>query len=290
VEVIEDCPAVHLEFDSSPETLTLVRGALGAVAEVLALDPELLDDLKTAVSEACNNVVMHAYDGGPGPLAVLLYVDPDAIEVLVRDQGSGIPLSAPADDRMQGVGLPIIRALAEQAEFRRLPEGGTEVWMLFSGQREGAPLFQRPGDPAPEDGWVDRLSGDAVVSLSPVSFLGAVLGRLARALAARARFSLDRFSDVYLITDAITAHAARAARGPRIAFGLSTNSRRLELTIGPFRPGSGSELREEKPVRDVGSALVMLSDDVEVQAANGDEMLRVVMTDMGREALRESLP
>jgi serine/threonine-protein kinase RsbW len=290
VEVIEDRPAVHLELDSSPETLTLVRGALGAVAEVLALDPELLDDLKTAVSEACNNVVMHAYDAGPGPLAVYLYVDADTIEVLVRDHGSGIPASAPADDRMQGVGLPIIRALAQEAEFRRLPEGGTEVWMLFAGRREGAPLFERPGDPAPEDGWVERLSGDAVVSLSPVSFLGAVLGRLARALAARARFSLDRFSDVYLITDAIAAHAARAARGPRIAFGLSTNSRRLELTIGPFRSGSGSELREEKPVRDVGSALVMLSDAVEIEAANGDEMLRVVMTDMGREPLPESLP
>jgi serine/threonine-protein kinase RsbW len=290
LDVTEDCPAVHLELDSSPETLTLVRGALGAVAEVLALDPELLDDLKTAVSEACNNVVMHAYNGVPGPLAVLLYVEPHAIEVLVRDHGSGIPLSAPADDRMQGVGLPIIRALAQDAEFRRLPEGGTEVWMSFSGQREGTALFQLPGNSAPEDGWVERLSGDAVVSLSPVSFLGAVLGRLARALAARARFSLDRFSDVYLITDAIAAHAARAARGPRIAFGLSTRSRRLELTIGPFRHGTGSELREEKPVRDVGSALVHLSDAVEIEAANGDEMLRVVMTDVGREPLRESLP
>jgi anti-sigma regulatory factor (Ser/Thr protein kinase) len=290
VNVIEDRPAVRLELDSSPETLTLVRGALGAVAEVLALDPELLDDLKTAVSEACNNVVMHAYDGAAGPLTVFLYVTDDVIEVLVRDSGSGIPLSAPTDDRMQGVGPPIIRALAEEAEFRRRPEGGTEVWMSFAGRREGLPLFEAPGEPAPEDGWIDRLSGDAVVSLSPVNFLGAVLGRLARALAARARFSLDRFSDVYLITDAIAAHAARAALGPRIAFGLATNSRRLELTIGPFRPGTGSELREERPVRDVGSALVLLSDTVEIESSDGDEMLHVIMTDAGREPLRESLP
>jgi serine/threonine-protein kinase RsbW len=289
VNVIEDRPAVHLELDSSPETLTLVRGALGAVAEVLALDPELLDDLKTAVSEACNNVVMHAYEGVAGPLDVFLYVTEDAIEVIVRDRGSGIPLTAPTDDRMQGVGLPIIRALAQEAEFRRLADGGTEVRMSFAGQREGVPLFEVPGEPAPEDGWVHRLSGDAVVSLSPVNFLGAVLGRLARALAARARFSLDRFSDVYLITDAIAAHAAHAARGSRIAFGLATHSRRLELTIGPFRPGSGSELREQRPVRDVGSALVLLSDTVEIEPSDGDEMLRVVMTDGGREPLREPL-
>jgi hypothetical protein len=161
--------------------------------------------------------------------------------------------------------------------------------MSFAGHREGVTLFESPGESVPEDGWVDRLSGDAVVSLSPVSFLGAVLGRLSRALAARARFSLDRFSDVYLITDAIAAHAARAAHGQRIAFGLSTNSRRLELTIGPFRSGTGSELREERPVRDVGSALVLLSDAVEIEPRDGEEMLRVVMTDAGREPARESL-
>lgn len=285
----EDRPAVRLELESSPETLTLVRGALGAVAEVLALDPELLDDLKTAVSEACNNVVMHAYDGLPGPLGVSLYVRADALEVLVRDRGGGIALSAPADDRMQGVGLPIIRALAQKAEFRQRAEGGTEVYMSFAGRRDGKLLYERPPAAAPDDGWMERLSGDAVVSLSPVSFLGAVLGRLARALAARARFSLDRFSDVYLMTDAIAAHAARAARGPRIGFGLSTNSKRLELTIGPFRSGTSAELREERPIRNVGSALVLLSDEVEIEASDGDELLRVVMTDMGREPLRESL-
>ena len=58
---IQESPSVRLELDSRPETLTLVRGMLGGVGELLAVDPELLDDLKTAVSEACNNVVLHAY-------------------------------------------------------------------------------------------------------------------------------------------------------------------------------------------------------------------------------------
>ena len=47
---------------------------LGGMAELLAMDPELLDDLKTAVSEACNNVVLHAYPDGSGPLTVSLNV------------------------------------------------------------------------------------------------------------------------------------------------------------------------------------------------------------------------
>jgi serine/threonine-protein kinase RsbW len=281
--VSADRPTVRLELDSSPETLTLVRGALGGVGELLAFDPELLDDLKTAVSEACNNVVMHAYDGAPGPLTVMLYIRADAIEVIVRDQGVGIPALTSAEDRLQGVGLPVIRALAHQAEFRQRPEGGTEVWMLFDGQREGRPLFSEPGEAAPDDGWArERFSGDAVASLSPVAVVGAVLGRLARALAARARFSLDRFSDVYLVTDAIAAHAADYASQPRIGFGLSTDERRLELTIGPFRAGTSARLKQDPSQHNARSALVLLSNELEILPVNGAELLRVVIVDPSR--------
>jgi anti-sigma regulatory factor (Ser/Thr protein kinase) len=271
-------PTVRLELHSSPETLTLVRGMIGGLAELLALDAELLDDLKTAVSEACNNVVMHAYDGDSGPLSVRIFVADDEIEVSIRDHGRGIPLLTPSDDRLQGVGIPIIRALADQTAFRPIQEGGTEVWMRFAGTREGKPLYRGPGDAAPENGWGQLLDGDAVVSLSPVGFLGGVLGRLARALAARARFSLDRFSDVYLVTDAVAAHAVQAAIDGRINFAIRTDTRRLELMIGPFRPGASEALTGERQ-SDIGSALSLLSDELDIQHDAGAESLRLVMLD-----------
>jgi serine/threonine-protein kinase RsbW len=280
--ITADSPTISLRLESSPETLTLVRGMLGGVAELLQLDPELLDDLKTAVSEACNNVVMHAYDGASGPLWVSLFVEAEAIEVTVRDHGRGIPVLTPSDDRLQGVGIPIMRALAQQTAFRPLKESGTEVWLQFSSQREGRPLYKLPGAATPEDGWSDRLVGDAIVSLSPVSFVGGVLGRLARAMAARARFSLDRFSDVYLVTDAVAAHAVRAASAPRITFGLSTDTRRLELMIGPFRSGTSVELSSGSS-GDVDSALRLLSDELDIRPEGGAEVLRVVMLDRGAE-------
>jgi anti-sigma regulatory factor (Ser/Thr protein kinase) len=273
-----DSPTVRLELESSPETLTLVRGALGGMAESLALDVELLDDLKTAVSEACNNVVMHAYGGESGPLSVCVFVGDEEIQVSVRDQGRGIPLQAPADDRLQGVGIPIMRALAQQTAFRSLEHGGTEVWLQFSGRRDGKLLYSPPEAASVEDGWTDQLSGDTVVSLSPVDFIGGVLGRLARAMAARARFSLDRFSDVYLVTDALAAHAVEAASSPRIGFGIATDSRRLEVTIGPFRPGASAPLTGASQ-SEVGSALRRLSDELHIDAQNGGESLRVVMLD-----------
>ncbi len=275
---------MHLELDSSAEVLTLVRGALSGIGEQLTLDPELMDDLKTAVSEACNNVVMHAYEG-TGPLDVDLFAAPESLTVVVRDEGSGIPSPATAEDNLVGVGLPVIRALTRHSEFRSRPDGGTEVLMEFPGTRSGKPLFMVPEAAIPSDGWTARLAGDAVVSVSPVSIVGSVLGRLARALAARARFSLDRFSDVYLVTDGIAAHAVRAAQGKRISFGISTQSRRLDLTIGPLRPGSSAPLREESAIRSIASGLSVLSDQLDIQSADGGELLHVVMIDH-----RDSIP
>ena len=89
-------PTVSLELESRPETLTLVRGMLGGVAELLVMDPELLDDLKTAVSEACNNVVLHAYHGEIGAARRRADAGVDRIEAIVRDarlrdHGDGTP-------------------------------------------------------------------------------------------------------------------------------------------------------------------------------------------------------
>jgi serine/threonine-protein kinase RsbW len=274
--VSEEPPAVRLELESTPETLTLVRGALGALAELLSLDAELLDDLKTAVSEACNNVVMHAYDGAPGPLEVAVHLAADSVNVVVRDEGRGIPKFVTSAEGARGVGIPIIRALAQRAEFRKRPAGGTEVCMEFSGERRGKALLSPPPPVAPDDGWTRQRSGDAVVTLSPVSFLGPILGRLARALAARARFSLDRFSDVYLVTDAIAAQAARSASGSRIGFAIVAHTRRLQIAVGPMRPGTGDELREP---REVASALLMLSDAVAASPDGDGELLSIVITD-----------
>jgi len=271
-------PTVTLDLEARPETLTLVRGMLAGVAELLAMDPELLDDLKTAVSEACNNVAIHAYPNGTGSVTVILISTTEAIEIIVRDQGLGITEQAASDDRVQGVGLQVIRALSTKAEFRTRPEGGTEAWMRFSGKRAGRPLFEMPEAAVPDDGWSKQLSGDAVVSVSPVALLSGVLGRISRALAATARFSLDRFSDVYLVTDAIAAHASKASAGNRIAFAITAGGRRLELVVGPFRKGSGRSLQADA-AGESRSPLRMLSDEIALIPSEGGELLQVVMID-----------
>jgi serine/threonine-protein kinase RsbW len=276
VGAIEEFPAVRLELKSTPESPALVRGALSAVGGEVALDSQLLDDVKTAATEACNNVVTHAYRGAPGPLSVCLYLERGSLEVVIRDYGLGISDNVTDDDQERGVGLPIIEALTREATFRRCDDGGTEVRMRFAVPAGHEALLPRPAA-APDDEWISRVSGDAVVSISPLCLLEGVLGRLARALAARARFSLDRFSDVYLATDVIARHAINAATGARIAFGLSSQTRHLEMTIGPFRTGASAVLSDHAPISAAESTLGLLADELEIVSANGSEMLRVVI-------------
>jgi serine/threonine-protein kinase RsbW len=280
-EVITEDPIVRLQLESRPQTLTLVRGMLSGVAEPLAIDPELLDDLKTAVSEACNNVVLHAYGGEPGPMRVMLYVDADRIRVTVEDEGLGFPVAALAADRSPGIGVSVIRALTRDARFTARPGGGTQVRMDFAIQREGRELLLRPASAGPDDVWGPAEAGEVVVSLSPVTLLTGVLGRLARTLAATAHFSLDRFSDVYLITDTLAGLAAGAAAGLRIGARLVAQDRRLELAVGPFRSGTG-ELLSASPAGRVSSPLALLSDQVSVEPAVDGELVRVVVIDHRR--------
>ena len=279
---LAEAPVVRLELKSRPETLTLVRGMLGGIGELLAIDPELLDDLKTAVSEAANNVVLHAYPDGSGPMSVLLGVSTEGIEVAVRDEGCGIAGGVPTDDHPRGIGIPVIRALTERAEFWPRTNRGTEVWMMFPAQRDGKRLFEPPPDAVPDEGWTKRLAGDAIVSVSPVALLPGVLGRLTRALAANARFSLDRFSDVYLVTDAIAAHAAIEASSERIGFAIKVGERRLELAVGPFRRGSSGELLGAADAGRARSPLALLSDKLDADPMGESELLRVVMIDHRR--------
>ena len=57
------------------------------------MGPELLADLRLAVTEACGNAVRHAYgDGGDGPVEVAFVVNEDRLEMIVADSGAGLAL------------------------------------------------------------------------------------------------------------------------------------------------------------------------------------------------------
>jgi hypothetical protein len=123
------------------------------------------------------------------------------------------------------------------------------------------------------------LAGEVRATVSPVSLTTPVLGRLARSLAATARFSFDRFSDVYLVADALGAHAQRAAASDRVSFSLLSSAKRLELAIGPFDAGSGARLLRDANSEQLESPLSLLADELSFEGDEHSETLRVVLRD-----------
>jgi serine/threonine-protein kinase RsbW len=248
------------------------------LAELLEMDPELLDDLKTSVSEACNNVVLHAYEDPPGPMEIRVYADRDALRVTVRDEGVGLTGLGTGGEATHGIGVSVIEALTREARFAPREGGGTEVTMVFNAERDGIPLFTMPGIAGAEMPLAPTKNGEVELSLSPVSLLPGVLGRLARTLAAGAHFSLDRFSDVYLVTDTLAAHAARAAATNRVLARISAGERRLRIELGPFRPGAGALLTASEGDR-MRSPLALLADEIVVRETDEGELVDVVVVD-----------
>jgi len=95
-------------------------------------------------------------------------------------------------------------------------------------------------------------------------------------MAAQAHFSVDRFSELYPVTDALAAHARAAASSRGIGFAIARGNRRIELTIGKFRNGSSAGLsRETQPA----SPLKLLADEVSVERDGASEVLRVIVSD-----------
>lgn len=241
-----EIPNVCLRLSNRPENVLVVRQALTGVANSLALDAVDANDLNTAVTEACNNVVLHAYGAGEGPLELDVYALAGAIEVIVRDRGGGI---VPRDDGERreaahdGIGLPVIKALSHRSRFVDVPGGGTEVRMEFAAP-QATSLKVRPDEQAPDSaGWAPRVSSEAIeLRLAPNALARAVLPRVLSTLAARAYFSTDRISDVQLVADALAANADGSINGNHLDIGVTVAQRYLELRIGPLRSGRGESL------------------------------------------------
>jgi serine/threonine-protein kinase RsbW len=120
---------LRLELPSVPDSVALVRDVVSTVARCAELEADLVDDMRSAISEACNNAVLHAYPFTPGPLIFSLAVQGETIEAIVRDQGCGIRPGS-CRNRGLGMGVTLINSLAERAEFES-SELGTEVRMRF---------------------------------------------------------------------------------------------------------------------------------------------------------------
>ena len=125
---------IRLTLPARPENVAVVRQVLDALAEALALPDSVSEDMRLAVTEACTNVVRHAYTGDDdGTIDVIVQPAGDVLEVTVSDAGRG---TAPSPDSAgPGLGLSLMAALADTLEVERSLESGSRIVMSFDRSR-----------------------------------------------------------------------------------------------------------------------------------------------------------
>jgi serine/threonine-protein kinase RsbW len=138
-------PEVLLTMPARPEGVGVVRQALAGMADALDFDATVLADMKMAVTEACTNVVVHAYEDQVGTLEVEMLAEEEGLTIVVRDHGAGIqPRPARQEPPALGLGLPLIAALSDSFELKGSAGGGTEVRMTFAYNRTSDPAEANP--------------------------------------------------------------------------------------------------------------------------------------------------
>jgi serine/threonine-protein kinase RsbW len=125
--------AVRLTIPAKAEYITLGRLALTAIARVRPLSEETLSDLKLALTEACTNSVRHAYrEGRAGTVEIVYHLEPDRLVVEVADDGQGfepgeLEAGGNGDLSEGGLGIAIIRAVADEVEIDERESGGSRL-------------------------------------------------------------------------------------------------------------------------------------------------------------------
>jgi serine/threonine-protein kinase RsbW len=127
-----DAVTVRLTIPARAEYITLCRLALTGIARLRELSDELLADLKLALTEAASNSVRHAYgDKDAGVVDISYQLFSDRLVIEVTDEGEGFdPAEAEgnaAELSEGGLGIAIIRAIADEVEFAAQPGKGSRL-------------------------------------------------------------------------------------------------------------------------------------------------------------------
>lgn len=129
---------VTLEFLSRSNNEGFMRVAAAGFAA--QLDPTLdeLGDIKTAVSEAVTNAIVHAYPDRIGRIQVKMkLLESNTLEIVVRDWGRGIdnieqarqPLFTTGGEERSGMGFTIMESFMDTLRIKSTPDKGTTVVM-----------------------------------------------------------------------------------------------------------------------------------------------------------------
>ena len=129
---------IKFEFPSRSVNEGFARAAAAAFAAQLDPTMDELGDIKTAVSEAVTNCIVHAYPDSLGKVTMRLRIlGGDTLEISVKDSGRGIedvararePLFTTGGEERSGMGFTIMESFIDKLTVRSKPGKGTTVTM-----------------------------------------------------------------------------------------------------------------------------------------------------------------
>ncbi|MFC4767288.1 anti-sigma F factor [Effusibacillus consociatus] len=132
---------MKLEFASLSQNESFARVSVAAFVSQLNPDMEELTEIKTVVSEAVTNAIIHGYDGRDGIVTVTCSLEGQRIEIVIEDEGQGIPdieqareplyTSKPELER-SGMGFTIMENFMDEIEVTSELGKGTRVRLVKS--------------------------------------------------------------------------------------------------------------------------------------------------------------
>ena len=137
---------IKIEFPSRSVNESFARAAASAFAAQLDPTLEELGDIRTAVSEAVTNCIVHAYPESIGKISLRLrIIDGCTLEISVKDTGRGIadvakarePLFTTGGEERSGMGFTIMESFMDRLTVRSKPGRGTTVLMRRALSRRG---------------------------------------------------------------------------------------------------------------------------------------------------------
>ncbi|MCY9735813.1 anti-sigma B factor RsbW [Paenibacillus alvei] len=149
MEHARELKRVKLSLQAQAEYVELARLTLYGIASRIGFSYEDIEDMKVAISEACNNAVLYAYDSHGGVVEVLFEVAEDEIEIIVQDEGASFDaasktngLEALHDKQLEdiqagGLGFYLMQALMDEVEVKSVDGHGTVVKMKKRLQQSG---------------------------------------------------------------------------------------------------------------------------------------------------------
>lgn len=129
---------MRLEFDSKSENESFARVAVAAFCTRLDMTVEEMSDIKTAVSEAVTNCVVHGYEKEEGTIIIECSIEENVISLLIHDDGVGIenvrqamePLyTTKPDQERSGMGFSFMEAFMDELRVESASGRGTTVYM-----------------------------------------------------------------------------------------------------------------------------------------------------------------